>query len=423
MKGLNINLDLILLKLFLNKETFNKYSKILNLDYYKQNNKEFFKLFLSLFKFHDQIPESSLDGFVMFYYTLYPMVKPEERQFLDNVFSKVAVLEVDESLAFDYLTKHHEQAVATSVAIKALEVSQGRAEMSEVLELLDSVQNAQEAPPEDLFISDDLEILVNDVITSQGLRWRLNTMNKMVGSLRKGDFGFVFARPETGKTTFLASEFTYMAEQAKDAGLGAVLWLNNEEQGSKVMLRCYQAVFGVSQQELFTNLDYYKDEYAKRIGHHLKIYDNAKLTKGDVEKICKELNPSLIVCDQLDKVYWADNERHDLKMKAIYQWGRELSKTYGAFVGVCQAGGEAEGKKYLNMDDVDSSKTAKQGEADFMIGIGKTHTDGEEYLRFLSICKNKLAGDVDTLPDLRHGKMPVLIHPETARYSDSMNWN
>jgi len=407
--------------LFLNKAIFTKYSKILNLDYYKQNNKEFFKLFLSLFKFHEQSTEESvLDDFVVFYYTLYPMVKPEERQFLDNIFEKVGVLEVDEALTLDYLNKHLNQTVATSVAIKALEVSQGRAEMSEVFELLDSVQNEQEAPSEDLFISDDLELLVNDVITSQGLRWRLNTMNKMVGSLRKGDFGFVFARPETGKTTFLASEVTFMAEQAKQQGLGAVLWLNNEEQGSKVMLRCYQSVFGITQQELFTNLNYYKDEYEKRIGHHLRIYDNAKLVKADVERICKELNPSLIICDQLDKVYWADNERHDLKMKAIYQWGRELSKMYGAFIGVCQAGGEGEGKKYLNMDDVDSSKTAKQGEADFMIGIGKTHTDGEEFLRFLSICKNKLAGDVDTIPELRHGKMPVIIQPETARYKDSV---
>lgn len=423
MKGLNINLDLILLKLFLNKETFNKYSKILNLDYYKQNNKEFFKLFLSLFKFHEQIPESSLDGFVMFYYTLYPMVKPEERQFLDNIFEKVAVLEVDEALAFDYLTKHHEQAVATSVAIKALEVSQGRAEMSEVLELLDSVQNAQEAPPEDLFVSNDLELLVNEEVLSEGLRWRLDTMNKSVGSLRKGNFGFVFARPETGKTTFLASEMTHMAEQAKVKGLGSVIYLGNEEVGSTVMLRCYQAVFGITSQELYTNLVHYKDEYTSRIGEHLKIYDNARIIKQDVENICKQYNPSLLVFDQIDKVHWQDNERYDLKMKAIYQWARELAKVYCPVIGICQAGGTAEGKKYLTMNDVDSSHTAKQGEADFMIGIGKTEVDGEEYLRYLSMCKNKLGKDTDCISDLRHAKLPIIIHPNIARYEDSMKWN
>jgi replicative DNA helicase len=254
------------------------------------------------------------------------------------------------------------------------------------------------------------------------LRWRLTTMNKMVGSLRKGDFGFIFKRPETGGTTFLASEVTFMAEQAIEQGLGPVLWLNNEEMGSKVMLRCYQAVFGVTQQELFTNLDFYKDEYNNRVGNHIKIYDNAKITKAEVERLCKELNPSIIIFDQIDKVHWTDSERYDLKMKAIYQWARELAKGYGAVIAVCQAGGTAEGKKYLNMNDVDSSHTAKQGEADFMIGIGKTNTDGEEYMRFLSICKNKLAGDVDSEPELRHGKMPVTIQPDIARYADSMEW-
>jgi hypothetical protein len=209
-----------------------------------------------------------------------------------------------------------------------------------------------------------------------------------------------------------------MAEQTDNP----ILWCNNEEQGSKVMLRCYQAVFGITQQELFSNLDYYKDEYEKRIRGRIKIFDEATITKKKVERLCEELNPSMIIFDQIDKVAWPDSERYDLKMKSIYQWGRELSKTYGPTVGVCQAGGTGEGKKYLTMNDVDSSHTAKQGEADFMIGIGKTNDDAEEYVRYISICKNKLAGDMDTIPELRHGKVSVIIDPHLARYRDSMVW-
>jgi replicative DNA helicase len=67
----------------------------------------------------------------------------------------------------------------------------------------------------------------------------------MLGSLRKGDFGFVFARPETGKTTFLASEISFMAEQLSDDD-GPSLWINNEEQSEKPMLRCIQATLGAS---------------------------------------------------------------------------------------------------------------------------------------------------------------------------------
>lgn len=93
---------------------------------------------------------------------------------------------------------------------------------------------------EPLFVTDDLEVLASEVLTTPGLRWRLKTLNEIFGSLRKGDFGFVFARPETGKTTFLASETTYMAEQLSDDA-GPILWFNNEEQGNKVKIRCYQA--------------------------------------------------------------------------------------------------------------------------------------------------------------------------------------
>jgi replicative DNA helicase len=72
--------------------------------------------------------------------------------------------------------------------------------------------------------------------------WRLKSLNTALGSLRMGDFGFVFARPETGKTTFLASEVTFMAEQTE----GNILWFNNEEQGGKVKSRCYQATLGLT---------------------------------------------------------------------------------------------------------------------------------------------------------------------------------
>jgi hypothetical protein len=106
-----------------------------------------------------------------------------------------------------------------------------------------------------------------------------------------------------------------------------------------------------------------------------------------------------------------------LQLKALYQWARELAKTYAPVIAVSQAGGTAENKLWLTMDDVDSSKTAKQGEADFIIGIGK-ESDNTSNARYLNISKNKLIGDKDTLPDLRHGNQTVMIKPDVARYED-----
>jgi len=70
------------------------------------------------------------------------------------------------------------------------------------------------------------------------------------------------------------------------------------------------------------------------------------------------------------------------------------------------------------MDNVAESKTAKQAEADWILGIGKVHDSGMEYVRYLHLSKNKLSGDETSIPELRHGKIEVLIRPELARYQD-----
>ena len=258
----------------------------------------------------------------------------------------------------------------------------------------------------------DLEDLYESQVQSPGLRWRLDWLNKSLGSLRKGDFGFVFARPETGKTTFLASEMTHMITQTE----GDIIWFNNEEQGKKVGVRCYQALLGLTTKQLFDDVKGNASKYKDLTQNRIKIYDfEDSSSTGRIEQILKESNPSLIIFDQIDKIKGFKADRHDLQLKALYQWARELAKTYAPVIAVSQAGGTAEDKLWLTMDDVDSSKTAKQGEADWILGIGK-QTDNTSNVRYLNISKNKLLGDSDTLPDLRHGNAQVLMQPDVARY-------
>jgi replicative DNA helicase len=234
----------------------------------------------------------------------------------------------------------------------------------------------------------------------------------MLGSLRKGDFGFVFARPETGKTTFLASEVSFMAMQA----VGPIVHFNNEEQGNKVMLRYYQAALGLDWHQLRADLKGNREKFHEITKSNIRLYDHPSIHRRDVERVCEELNPSLIIFDQLDKIRGFDADRQDLVFGKIYQWARELAKTYGPVLAVSQASATGEGKRWLTMDDVDGSKTAKAAEADFIVGIGKTHAEEDEYTRYLHAIKNKLQGDEDSIPDLRHGRISVTIKPEIARY-------
>jgi hypothetical protein len=274
-----------------------------------------------------------------------------------------------------------------------------------------------------MFITDDLDELYEHTEKRMGFRWRLNWLNKSLGSLRKGDFGFIFARPETGKTTFLTSEVTNFAEQIQSRvengeTVGPIIWFNNEQGGDLVKLRLFQALLGATLTEVYGAREQNKHMYNKLGGQHIKLYDSAAIHCKQVEYLCKELQPSLIVFDQIDKIKGFTDDREDLRLGSIYIWAREIAKTYCPVIGVCQSDASGEGKKWLTMENVANAKTAKQAEADWILGIGKSHAETDEYLRFLNINKNKLLGDADSDPALRHGRTTVMIKPEIARYVD-----
>jgi len=267
------------------------------------------------------------------------------------------------------------------------------------------------------YVSDDIHEVLNETIHAPGLRWRLDSLNKSLGSLRKGNFGFVFARPETGKTTFLASEVTHMATQLGPKS-GPILWINNEETGAAVMGRLYQAALGATVDRIAKHPESAQEKYRELTNGKLKLLDRAGIHRREIERIVEAENPSLILFDQIDKIKGFKADREDLALGAIYQWAREVAKEYCPVIGVCQADVSGENQRWLYMDNVAGAKTAKQAEADFILGIGKIHDPGFEEIRFINISKNKLPGDADSDRTNRHPQIQVEIKPQIARYID-----
>ena len=406
----------VILNLFLkDRELYEKYYKYINLEYIKDNFTNLYKLFVVLHQHYDSSKDRTVSqvDFELVYNSSY-LLENSERQELTDTLTRIYGLECTKSNAIKYLNDHKKRCIAGELAKIALDVEDGSTNVEELIKKMQELDSSEEIQDNIASVNMDLLDLYESQIQTPGLRWRLNWLNKSLGSLRKGDFGFIFARPETGKTTFLASEMTHMVSQTD----GDILWFNNEEQGKKVAVRCFQALFGVTNKELFQEKEINADEYRQRVGNRIKIYDyeDSSSTKR-IEQALQSTNPSLIIFDQIDKVKGFRNERNDLQLKALYQWAREIAKQYAPVIAVSQAGGTGEGKLWLTMDDVDSSKTAKQGEADWILGIGKEQ-DNTSNQRFLNISKNKLLGDEDTLPDLRHGNTQVLIKPEIARYME-----
>ena len=413
----------IIKSFLLYNDIYNNYRHYINIHYIKESYKDLYKIYKVLFIYKENHEVNTVSEFSLFFFSQYPAMRPEEVELFISIFQRIEDTVVSEGAILEYLDAYKTKEVATSIALAAIEVSEGRKDFGSLAKFYEQIQQPV-LEQDDSFVTDNLQDIYEQTIHRQGLRWRLNTLNKMLGSLRQGNFGFVFARPEVGKTTFLASEATYMAEQLENSKeAGNVLWVNNEESGRVVMSRCYQAALGLPTKQLYENIEHNRESFIRLTGGRIKILDDANANRKQIDLLCRKLRPKLIILDQIDKIRGFENDRYDLKMKDIYQWARELSKLYGPTIGTCQAGGTGEGKKWLQMNDVDSSHTAKQGEADFVLGIGKQLDENYDSERYLCLSKNKLPGDADTIEALRHGRCPVAFKPEIARYEDKLHWD
>jgi len=398
------------------RKDFTKYYKYVNINYIKNNYSNIYKVFnvisiyYSKYSTKDNCSVEDLELCYLSNYLLQDSERKELRELLESIYS----LEVNVEGVITLLEEHRRRSLAGDIAKMALDVEDGRTPVEDLLSLFSEFELQEVEDNTPVTVNMNLAELYTSQVATPGLRWRLKFLNESFGSLRKGDFGFIFARPETGKTTFLASEISHMVEQTD----GNILWFNNEEQGNKVGIRCFQAVLGMTTDSLWGDLERNQKVYDMKTKDQIKIYDFEDSSSIQrIEQILKTTKPALIIFDQIDKLKGFKAERKDLELKAIYQWAREIAKTYAPVIAVSQASGEAEGKTWLTMDMVDGSKTAKQGEADWILGIGK-ESDNTSRFRYFNICKNKLLGDSDTLPEKRHGSAKVMIRAEVARYED-----
>jgi replicative DNA helicase len=268
---------------------------------------------------------------------------------------------------------------------------------------------------QDVFVNPSLSY-ISETVATGGLRWRLKELNVALGPLRKGDFIIVAARPETGKTTFTASEASYMMTQLQPDE--HVIWINNEEASNKVMMRVIQSFHGVTTGDLLGNADYYEEEFISNGGKRFLVLDDDSGVKSAVKiaRLFKEYKPGLIIFDQLDKVHGFKQDREDLRIGQLYEWARDIAKEYCPVIAISQVDGTGEGEKWIQMNQLRGSKTDKIGEADAIITIGKSNEPAMDLQRFIHVPKNKLFGGSETLEAHRHGCFEVEIEPAKARY-------
>lgn len=254
-------------------------------------------------------------------------------------------------------------------------------------------------------------------VAGPGLDWRMPELMLAAGPLRQGDMVVFGKRPDSGGTTFLADQVTYMAEQIEDDR--TILWLNNEEQGDKVRRRIVQAGIGWTSEQMEADLKGALEEYAATIGglDKIVVFDRARIHVKDAERLFKKYKPALIVADQLHKFKGFDGEAEHDRQTMLFNWSREMAKEWCPFISVHQLGNEAENVKYVGMGAMYGAKTGPQGEADLIITMGRTIDGGTT--RYFYTPKNKLLTPGD--PSKRNLRWENTIHTDRARFSSPLS--
>ena len=399
-----------ILKLFItNNELFTKFYNSLKLDFIRDNYPVLYRCFKCL-------PADSIEGLEANYLANYPVLKQGDREVIRTLLDNVQNTEVDEAAILNYLEAHLTRVWSSEVGITALEVAEGRKTLDDLQAILDKKQTIKVEENDVEFVTTDIELLINEEEVSGGLKWRLKCLNQSLGCLRKGNFGHIFARVETGKTAMWVSESTYMAEQVANP----ILIFFNEEGGRDVVFRMYNAVTGMTYMEIANNPKKAKAIWEQKIGDKIKFIDQpAQVERKTIEKYVEKINPDLIIVDNMDKVKGFTGDREDMRLHEIYKWGREIAKQQCPFLSVGQADATGHNSMYLDESQMANSKTGKPSELDFIIGIGRLDKVGYEEVRYISIPKNKLRGDCNTVEGMRHmrGK-EVLLRPQYSVYED-----
>ena len=318
-------------------------------------------------------------------------------------------------IAADLLTDFWKRDHGRQIANLGVAISEGNVEAyARLNELLNKAKDGflpDDLPPP---VTKDLDELLANVSDSNRWRFNINALSSKVYGVGPGDFGIIFARPETGKTAFdisLACAPNGFCDQG-----ARVLYAGNEEDVKRTMLRAYLSVSGMTKQEAIANPETAKKAF-QTVSDNLEMQDIQGWTLDRLDALCEKYKPDIVIVDQLDKVkipgLGSDVAGH-IKLREIYLQSREMAKNHKmAFLANSQASVDGEKKTVLTPDMMEGSKTGKYAEADLIIGIGKysiEDTAEGDPLRFLTVGKNKISG--------WHGTVACNLDGQTSRYID-----
>jgi replicative DNA helicase len=276
-----------------------------------------------------------------------------------------------------------------------------------ILNIIDSIRAKEQQ--EVVYADKSFEAIFGNLDESR--KWKINfpPLQERLKGIGPGVFGIVAARPEAGKTAFMAhlnfAPDGFVTQGAK------ILWVANEEKYNLVMARCLSSYTGLTIDELMADKEATRLSW-DTISDKIDIVYDTQFSIEDLETLLTKNKHDIIIIDQLDKLpVKGEFAREDQRYKELYIKARNIAINHNvAVIGVCQASSEADGKLYYGYEALDGSKTGKAAQADVIMCIGK-NADGaqgdENYYRVINLPKNKLTGD--------HKCVSYMLQPRISR--------
>ena len=423
------SLDVTTLQILRDKESYEKYQKLVPEGLLDPVTSIFLSDYGRYFKEHKG--HKSIDSNACkaaCWGTYHPKLDDERRAQYRKVIETCLEADVEQVVRDNYITRILEQDYSSQMIELLRQYNEGDDIniIREINQLAERAETDLDKKIEHRFIDDPIGDLLKNDEHQKGLSWRLSCLHEHMRPMIGGDFGIVAGRPDTGKTSFLASELTWLAPQIPEAfdEDRPVIWFNNEGPGKRIKPRLYQAALDIGIQAMIELNKQGKliDAYVKAVGaiDRIKIMDVHGFWNYEVEEVIKKERPALIVYDMIDNIKFAGGNagsRTDQVLEGMYGWAREACVKYDA-IGMCtsQISNEGDGMLFPTMGMLKDSKTGKQGACDFQIMIGRSNDFNAEHTRGIGIVKNKLRVDGKT----GDPRAEVIFDGNHSRYRDAI---
>jgi len=378
----------------------------------KDTEREIKQILTAIQQYYKRYPEQkaiSVDELRVFFHQQHPALK--DKDVFDVLFDQIQHLDISNpDLLEDALRDVVEQYYVGKLCAVGLPCLNGEStgvieKMKEILE--EGLEKmSKTGDQDDNRCNMDLDYLLDETFKN-GLYTPLRDLRSLLGPIYPGTLGHIFARPETGKTSFasaMASAFAYQVRDTSDI----ILYLNNEEDKRRIALRIWVSMIGQPIQFLDGNREEARRIWSERGGDRIEVIGGVTHI-SQVEQYISEFRPRAVFVDQGPNVSIPGDMSGTDKLTKLYKTYRKLAGKYETiFISIGQADSQAENKQWLTMNNIDSSKVGIPGACDYIIGVGMKDDPGMEEMRYINLPKNKLTG--------QKGRLVCRLDVNTSRY-------